>query len=42
MSGGANSTMFSNINSTAITHSAVPKNFTLNLNESVGITAKGN
>lgn len=41
MSGGVNSTMSSNINSTAITNSTTPKNFTLNLNESVGITAKG-
>lgn len=41
MSGGVNSTMSSNINSTAITNSTAPKNFTLNLNESVGITAKG-
>ena len=41
MSGGVNSTMSSDINSTAITNSIAPKNFTLNLNESVGITAKG-
>ena len=41
MSGGVNSTISSNINSTAITNSTAPKNFTLSLNESVGITAKG-
>ena len=41
MSGGVNSTVSSNINSTALTNSTSPKNFTLNLNESVGITAKG-
>lgn len=41
ISGGVNSTMSSNINSTAITNSTTPKNFTLSLNESVGITAKG-
>ena len=40
MSGGVNSTMSSNINSTSITNSTTPKNFTLSLNESIGITAK--
>ena len=40
MSGGVNSTMSSNINSTAITNSTAQRHFSLNLNESVGITAK--
>ena len=40
MSGGMNSTMPSNINSTAMTNSTVPRHFALNLNESVGIKAK--
>ena len=40
MSGGVNSAISSNINSTAMTNSTAQKHFTLNLNESVGITAK--
>lgn len=40
MSGGVNSTMSSNINSTAMTNSTVQRHFALNLNESVGIKAK--
>ncbi len=41
MSGGVNSTMSSNINSTTIANSTSSKNSTINLNESAGITAKG-
>jgi len=41
MSGGVNSTMSSSINSTAITNSTAQQHITVNLNESVGITAKG-
>ena len=41
MTGGVNSTIHSNINSTAITNSTTPRHLTVNLNESVGITAKG-
>ena len=40
MSGGVNSTMSSNINSTAITNSTAQRHFAINLNESVGIKAK--
>ena len=40
MSGGVNSTASSNINSTAIANSTAQKHIIVNLNESVGITAK--